>query len=724
MLSLTRRVAAAVLVLPLLAQPWTFTATAAPSGEASFTRLPEDDAVVLRATAPELPDAIVAFVAENAEPTRLNPVIVPDAPERSAEEVLSVMCGTISSRYRQLLLSMNDLPLDFDFEAPLRERAYSLSWPACFYVRNAPVDVTLQRGSLSQLYLDLTGGRGDRGAWAEYFQRGRLNHVGRGESFVAPFTTRATPFRPMIDAEDFVIRLRQLAAQAGAQNLINTSPSAAPIIADGEIIVAKSEGFADGSGAYVPPGDCRAVTGPAYNLELVKRAYKTAAALQSDNQISVAVVDNGFYGARQNNGELKFAEQFAARFFNIVTDPDGADSIGPQVETADGAFLHPLNSVSVPGSAADFVSGHGTHVAGLIIGGEGAGAGSGLYDLNGEADAWLKMTIVPLSPGRRSVSTTALKSLAALSLNSAKLMNLSVRYGPNVAQAMRELVRNNPTRLFVVAAGNDGRDVVARSAGEVDIFPAALGGQESRNVVTVAADDSRGNLTDFTNTSSDYVDIAAPGCNIASWIDGTRSVRLSGTSQAAPLVSFTAALLAHKKLSPYQIKRRLLLSGDILSGRRHVVGEREVIVTSYNDDDEVPIFSRSHLNIPKALYFAKDYIRYTVGQGVAQEMREALGTVSAVGSVRCGRKDVAAPFILALKRSPPGGLWCFPKRALRPLRASAGSLTLTFTIETALRADGEPDPTIAAGTTIQVDPAQLEEFIRSDRSMTLAEGES
>jgi len=127
-------------------------------------------------------------------------------------------------------------------------------------------------------------------------------------------------------------------------------------------------------------------------------------------------------------------------------------------------------------------------------------------------------------------------------------INSMIKYGKNMADAA-------PKTLFVFAAGNDGLNN--------DEFPTSPAGIRANNVITVAATYDRINIASFSNFGQS-VDVAAPGVNILSSVPGNNYLRVSGTSQAAPLVANLAALIkeANPALYPVQIKKILMSTAD------------------------------------------------------------------------------------------------------------------------------------------------------------------
>jgi hypothetical protein len=179
--------------------------------------------------------------------------------------------------------------------------------------------------------------------------------------------------------------------------------------------------------------------------------------------------------------------------------------------------------------------------------------------------------------------------------------------------------------LFVVAAGNS---IKPQSLTDVRIYPASLGHRE--NVITVAAHDARDptNLSWFSNYHPKAANIAAPGCGVMSWIDEKNMSPISGTSQAAPLVTFTAALLESldASLKPVQKKARILASGDLMDGEFR-----------WN------VSSGSKLNIAHAILLFDDLVRVKVTDPVAPDKQRSevwIGDVAAPWGLRCSSTAV------------------------------------------------------------------------------------
>jgi len=156
------------------------------------------------------------------------------------------------------------------------------------------------------------------------------------------------------------------------------------------------------------------------------------------------------------------------------------------------------------------------------------------------------------------------------------VVNLSFRFVEPL-DIFDRLARENK-KLVVVSAGNVGDEIVNTAN------PAVLGGSWDRSVVTVAALAPTGSKADFSNWSKLHVDMAALGCDVPvfnydeeanDFVPG----RANGTSFAAPLVSFVAALIKREKgdLTPIEVKRRLLFSADLHYGLEDYVKDGRVL---------------------------------------------------------------------------------------------------------------------------------------------------
>jgi len=125
--------------------------------------------------------------------------------------------------------------------------------------------------------------------------------------------------------------------------------------------------------------------------------------------------------------------------------------------------------------------------------------------------------------------------------------------------------RANSSTLFVVAAGNDADDKEVPNAGDNainEVLPANCS-KDNANVITIAATTPEGVIADFSNYNSSLVQVAAWGTAVPSLAPNNNTVKMSGTSMAAPNAAGVASKLfsVNDRLSPDQA--RLILEGTV-----------------------------------------------------------------------------------------------------------------------------------------------------------------
>ncbi|QND63391.1 S8 family serine peptidase [Mesorhizobium loti] len=178
--------------------------------------------------------------------------------------------------------------------------------------------------------------------------------------------------------------------------------------------------------------------------------------------------------------------------------------------------------------------------------------------------------------------------------------------------------------LFVVASGNAGSPL-----DDDPLYPGRNGGLTSPNVLTVASVDGDGKLSSFSNWSSTYVDIAAPGCRVPSLsfspeIKKFFDEKVSGTSFSAPQVTWTAAAI--RSVRPFDkaaaLKIRLLAGADVVPALTDKIVEGRV------------------LNIVKALSLWEDVIEVKSADGTRKIFRGKLTDTKSAGTF-CSGPDIA-----------------------------------------------------------------------------------
>ena len=196
-------------------------------------------------------------------------------------------------------------------------------------------------------------------------------------------------------------------------------------------------------------------------------------------------------------------------------------------------------------------NGHGTHVAGII-------ASQPNNDEGVAGITWFNpiMAVKALNADGYGTSIDVAKGIRWAVDHGAKVINLSLgNYQPS--SVLEEAIRYADAHdvVLVAASGNDSTSQPS--------FPAAY-----PEVISVGAVNPDLSYALYSNYG-DYVDVVAPGTNIASTFAGHRYAALSGTSMAAPHVTALAALIrsVNPRLSNDEVRDIILESADDLGER-------------------------------------------------------------------------------------------------------------------------------------------------------------
>ncbi|MFI5912472.1 S8 family serine peptidase [Dactylosporangium sp. NPDC051541] len=245
--------------------------------------------------------------------------------------------------------------------------------------------------------------------------------------------------------------------------------------------------------------------------------------------------------------------------------------------------------------------GHGTHMAGIIVGNDTA---TGTVGLAPKA----KLTSIKVGTSNGAVDVSQM--IAAIDwvvehrnddpANPIRVVNLSYGTGgtPNYWTDPVQFAAEQAWRagiVVVAATGNSGGQMTDPAT---DQFVLSVGSSDTKGTATTADD----TISTFTNqysglASNRRMDVVAPGQSIMSLRDpgsnidtsypsaqvGATLFRGSGTSQATAVTSAAVALLlqARPKLTPDQVKNLVMYNGSVLtSGNAAGLGYREVNVNT------------------------------------------------------------------------------------------------------------------------------------------------
>jgi hypothetical protein len=383
----------------------------------------------------------------------------------------------------------------------------------------------------------------------------------------------------------------------------------------------------------------------------------------------ILIVDTGFDfsdGSRagQKTAGLAFPLQYFHRLDktadplpNMDKNEDGVKGNGGWV----GVNLSGLGTTSAETSIEldDAIRSHGLSVTALAMGGrflEEFRRNAFLPIRVGEVSLVpLRTEVINLDPG---LVTGALKFAAATG-NKFNVINLSLA-SPVPIYGLSALLRDRGAgRVLVVAAGNDKRQLmdttaVPQTQTTIGAWPALLGGPATTGdnsagvFITVGAHNGKGALAKFSNWGSS-VDILAPGCMTPSYqidvdtrkgVVGLKAHDVSGTSFAAPLVSFAAALLMSTS------------SFSDLPGR---VKARIQVASDYDPKLKTKTFSSGNLNLAKIVGFKYDLFDVREGDS-GHNLRFGMLTNKLDGKqIECAGESLPFSTIKKIARGVDGG---------------------------------------------------------------------
>ena len=193
--------------------------------------------------------------------------------------------------------------------------------------------------------------------------------------------------------------------------------------------------------------------------------------------------------------------------FIVAVIDTGVDENHPDLTGNLVAGYDFVDNDSVPND----LSGHGTHVAG-IIGASGNNA-TGVTGINWSVKI---MPLKVLDNNGEGTIADVIEAIDYAAAHNARVVNMSFS-GPDFSQSLYSSIGSHPDMLFVAAAGNGGDDQTGDD-NDSPLFAEYPASFDLSNILSVAATDQNDNLALFSNYGSTSVDVAAPGVDILSTI--------------------------------------------------------------------------------------------------------------------------------------------------------------------------------------------------------------
>jgi thermitase len=194
------------------------------------------------------------------------------------------------------------------------------------------------------------------------------------------------------------------------------------------------------------------------------------------------------------------------------------------------------------------LNGHGTHVAGTA-----AAETNNSTGIAGMAPNTRILAVRVLDASGNGSLTDIADGIRYAADQGAEVINLSL--GCDCSTTTLENAVNyawNKGSVVIAAAGNDGVSTTFEPA-------------SYSNVIAVGAVDSSDRRASFSNYGS-WVDVSAPGVDIAATVPNNGYAYMSGTSMASPHVAGLAGLLASQGRSNSQIRQAIEQTADYVSG--------------------------------------------------------------------------------------------------------------------------------------------------------------
>lgn len=270
-------------------------------------------------------------------------------------------------------------------------------------------------------------------------------------------------------------------------------------------------------------------------------------------QVIVAVVDTGVDHTHEDLKDIMWTNEQEIAGNGIDDDNNGYidDIHGINTLVRDAQGRATMNTM-----ASHW---HGTHVSGTIAATQNNGLG-----IAGVASNVKIMAIRTVPDDSDELDSDIVEAYLYAAKNGARVINCSFGKANNeggmvVRDTINEIGKKYNT-LVIASAGNDSSGPFSWHNNDVSPkYPASF---DSESLLVIASTTSSGSLSTFSNIGLKTVDVAAPGSNIYSTINGGKYGMASGTSMASPNTTGVAAMILgyYPKLTAVQLKNVLMKS--------------------------------------------------------------------------------------------------------------------------------------------------------------------
>lgn len=277
----------------------------------------------------------------------------------------------------------------------------------------------------------------------------------------------------------------------------------------------------------------------------VETAWQESLSLSSYNQkVIVAVIDTGL--DKYHDVFLPRASGGTGALWVNNAEYNGL----PGVDDDQNGFVDDINGWNFISNTNNFYDddNHGTHVAGIVV-----GTAQNIFARPLQESKILVMPLKFLGGSGSGSTSNAIRAIYYAVNNGARVINNSWG-GPSYSRALHDAITyayDNKV-LVVSAAGNYSSNNDA-----TPIYPSSY---DVPSNLSVASTSSYDDLSSFSNYGVNSVHLGSPGEFIESTIPGNKTLKMSGTSMAAPFVAGMAALAYREApyLSGYQMRNLVI----------------------------------------------------------------------------------------------------------------------------------------------------------------------